>query len=572
MRTVHHLALALVGATGVAACHGSDKGTGPAAATVTLDSIVPKTGTIGTQLAVYGSGFQAGAKVAVGALPSPTVQLVAPTLFATTPDGLLKDSTYAIKVTNPDGGWASLAAAFKVVAPTIARVNGATRPSGLIGMTVLIEGTALGDAKHGKVFFLGTAGAPIQAAIVDSVNDWTNSFIVTTVPQGTVSPSAVYVQTATGTTSQIPFTLIATSGFSPSAITWARAADLPAKLQGLGALFVPVVTGSGTTLTQTNYVYVVGGAADVTNVATPSVMQATIPASGGITAWALSTNQLPAARAYHAYATATSSNAPVDSLTGGFLYVLGGVDALGKTVNTVYVSKLDLTGAVGPWTTTTPLPAAVHSGSATVFRGFVYLTGGADSLNATTPLAYRAAIKSDGTLGSWTPTAPMPTKSAFHVITNFGPYLYVVGGDSGAVATVTASQSGTELGSVNLARINLRTGDLAAGWLSQPALGKARSKHGLLATQGALFVTSGIYSGLPGSSENTYATIAGDGTLAGSWNGATGSNTIGGLLGYSLYNQAAVTYVDAAGKGHVLVLGGANRASQGSASAAVVYY
>ena len=36
--------------------------------------------------------------------------------------------------------------------------------------------------------------------------------------------------------------------------------------------------------------------------------------------------------------------------------------------------------------------------------------------------------------------------------------------------------------------------------------------------------------------------------------------------------QAAISFVDASGKGHVLVLGGAKRASPGRASAAVVYY
>jgi hypothetical protein len=84
-------------------------------------------------------------------------------------------------------------------------------------------------------------------------------------------------------------------------------------------------------------------------------------------------------------------------------------------------------------------------------------------------------------------------------------------------------------------------------------------------------VTSGVYSGQAGSSENAYAAINSDGTI-GSWNGATGAETIMSEIGISLYNQAAVTFIDAAGAAHVLVLGGANRADEGSPSAAVLYY
>jgi hypothetical protein len=75
----------------------------------------------------------------------------------------------------------------------------------------------------------------------------------------------------------------------------------------------------------------------------------------------------------------------------------------------------------------------------------------------------------------------------------------------------------------------------------------------------------------PGSSENTYSQLNADGTIT-SWQGATGTNTIGTRLGYDLYNQAAISFVDASGNGHVLVLGGAKRQEPGRASAAVLYY
>lgn len=54
---------------------------------------------------------------------------------------------------------------------------------------------------------------------------------------------------------------------------------------------------------------------------------------------------------------------------------------------------------------------------------------------------------------------------------------------------------------------------------------------------------------IAGSSENTYSPINSDGTVR-SWLGATGSNTIGTPLGYNLYNQAAIAFTDATGRGH----------------------
>jgi hypothetical protein len=60
--------------------------------------------------------------------------------------------------------------------------------------------------------------------------------------------------------------------------------------------------------------------------------------------------------------------------------------------------------------------------------------------------------------------------------------------------------------------------------------------------------------------------------VLGSWNGATGSNTAAALLGYEVYNVAAVFFVDAQGRGHVMVLGGATRSVTPQPSAGVLHY
>jgi hypothetical protein len=561
----------LVLATLAAACGSGDRALAPKSQPA-IDSISPRQGTVGTEVMVAGQYLASGAKVYFGTHLSPSVQLQNGSLFAVAPDSITAGASYDVKVVNADGGTATLTSAFQVVAPTLTRVNSATKPSGLVGMTVLIEGSALGDAKHGKVFFTNAGStSPIQAVIADSVNDWTNSFIVTTVPSGVTSTSQITVQTATGTSGAITFTLLSGGTFSPSTITWTATSSMPLPLQGLAAAFVPAANASN----PANYVYVVGGAADSTDVATATVLRAQVQQTGALGAWSAGAamTQLPSARAYHALAAATAYNSPIDTTTSnGFLYAIGGIDDAGKTLNSVVYSKIALDGTLGAWQNGPALPVALHSSNAVLFRGYLYLVGGADSANAPSAAAYRAPVAADGSLGAWQTLPSLPKHTDYYTLLNFGPYLYAIGGDTGVVAETQATTSGTEVPNAYLARINLRDGTLGtAGWTAITSLSKGRSKHSTLAAGGYLFATSGVYSGQAGSSENTYSSIQSDGTVS-SWLGATGVNTIGSLIGYDLYNQAAVSFVDASGTGHVLVLGGAKRQAPGRASAAVLYY
>jgi hypothetical protein len=503
-------------------------------------------------------------------LQSPKVERQGNALFATAPEGLALGTTYDVRLVNPSGGADTLLAAFQAVAPTVGRVNGVTKPSGLIGMTVLIEGDAFGDHRHGKVYFTATNGSRIQSNIADTTTDWTNTYIVTSVPNGTANDSRITVETATGTSTGVVFSLITGATFSPSVINWTQTEVLPRPLQGLGAAFVPAANPA---VNAESYVFVIGGAADQTNVATTSVYRSRVAQSGTLAPWVTSLTQLPVARAYHATVAATAFTAPIDTmLTAAYLYAIGGVDSAGAATSTVYYARVALDGTVGSWQTTTPLPNAVRAASAVVFRGYVYLGGGAEGSSMPTRNAWRAAVNADGTLGPWQVMTGLPNAAAFHALTNFGPYLYATGGDGGAVSTMQSTTSGGEMSGTYLARVNLRTGDLTTGgWSQLSSMSKARSKHNTVLGGGYLFTTSGVYSGNPGSSENTYSQVNADGTVS-SWLGATGTNTISTLLGYDLYNQAAISFVDASGRGHVLVLGGARRQLAGRASAAVVYY
>lgn len=167
----------------------------------------------------------------------------------------------------------------------------------------------------------------------------------------------------------------------------------------------------------------------------------------------------------------------------------------------------------------------------------------------------------------------MTIPRAYFSLVSFGPYLYATGGET-ETALPDGARTGTESNTVHMARVNLRTGEFREGWAPAgdgATTPKNRSKHSTVFAGGFLFATSGLYPGQPGSSENIYAAI-GDGGLVGSWNGATGVNTILNRLGYSLYAQSAISFVAADGSGHVLILGGGRVEDPGDSSAAVVYY
>src|SRR5262249_39605992 len=154
---------------------------------------------------------------------------------------------------------------------------------------------------------------------------------------------------------------------------------------------------------------------------------------------------------------------------------------------------------------------------------------------------YRSRISSAGDLGAWQAQASLPFRRAHFGFGVYGEYLYAIGGDSGAVAPNSGSQSASAFSDVVYARINVQTGNLtAAGWSGTTHLGKDRSKLTAELAGGNVLVTAGLYNGAgSGSSEESYAALNVDGSI-GSFNGATGSNTISSLVGGgNLFNHAA---------------------------------
>lgn len=533
-----------------------------------ISAVSPATGTVGTEIRIKGNDFRSGATVFVGSLRVTSVDVASGTeAFAFIPEGVIEGETYDVELRNEDGTRDNLVSAFTAVAPRLDFVNAATKPSGNPGSTVILEGDAFGDLQgSGTVRFSDGVAGTIVAAIA-APDDWTNTFIVTTVPSAAQS-GPVLVSTATGESRSFEFTVTQNAAFSPSTISWTETTSMPEALAGHSAVYVPIDDATGSTVQRA---YVIGGTRP-DGTLSGQIHHSRIRADGGLDPWVHATS-LPQPRAHFASLSATPFNSKVPG--SGRIFTLGGIGESGEPSSAVYSMELDSEGNLTTATEETSLPVPLHSAMAVVFRSRIYLAGGATTGNVAVTSVFRATIDTLGALGAWEVLESLPGPRAHHAFQTFGGYLYAVGGDAGTVSPQAGPDAAgqSRLDDVLYARINLRNGDLLGGWSANPArLGKARSKHSALVAGGNMFVSSGLYSAAKtGSSENTYAQINADGTIA-SFGGATGSNTLLSAGAGNLFNHAAIAYVDGAGVAHVMILGGDDVNNPGTRSAKVFYY
>ncbi len=437
--------------------------------------------------------------------------------------------------------------------PVLTSVNGAALPAGPIGSVVVIAGSNFGATQavaSGVVLFTSGSGL-VDTAAINAAADWSATLIVTTVPAGAIT-GAMQVKTSGGMSDTLHFTVTQQAAFSPSTVSWTALTSLQLGVSGeaVASTFAQV-----TPLAYQSQVYVLGGA-DSTNVPNNQAYYATIASGATLSTWA-ATTALPQALAFATAVIASPYNSPVAG--AGFLYLIGGDStASGKPVSTVYVGTLNAPGGVSGWTTTTPLPAPLHSVGAAIFHGYLYVVGGSGTGNVPVATVYRAKIGATGALGTWQTLPPLPFARSYFGFGLNGTFLYALGGDSATKTPNDSSISPTAIGDVAYAQIDPRTGNLtAAGWTTSPnKLTKVASKHTAVVAGGAVLVTGGLYNGAStGSTEESYATLNADGTTS-SFQGATGSNTIKSAGGGNLFNHAATGYVDASGAFHVIVVGG----------------
>jgi hypothetical protein len=579
-------ALAAVVVAAAAGCGGNSSKPAP-----TITSLTPNTGTVGTLVAVAGSGFTQSGSGATAVNPTVTftpsaggaaVPATVTAFSATSLDVAVPEiatnlaaagTVFDVTVTNPGGGAKTFPKAFAMAAPVTTDVNGGLAGSGTVNSVFIVDGSNFGDlsaapaGSYSVDFRDASSNSVVASATVDfTKGDWQNIFIVGTVPSS-LSASTTYkltVSTPSGTSAPLNFLVAGAVSFSPSTIQWSATSSLPAGVQGLATSIVPIGTSS--------FIYAVGGntaasgasGGKAANVDTVS-FNAVTGSSGALSnaTWAAAT-PLPDKRGFAATVSANAFNSLV---AGQELYVLGGIDGSGNATSTVYHAALGADGTVpataktGTWAATTPLPQPLYALGAVIFHGRIYVAGGGDASGTPVAKVYAAKIAGDGTLGTWETLPDLPVALVHHQLVTSAGYLYVLGGDTAATDPISATASTSSQGTIYYDAINIRNGELAsASWTTNAAaMGKNREKFTAVAAGSYLLVSGGLYNGaLTGSSEQSYAAINTDGSI-GSFNGATGVHTISGSAsGYDFYNHAATLFVDSAGNPHVLVLGGAN--------------
>jgi hypothetical protein len=416
------------------------------------------------------------------------------------------------------------------------------------------------------VLFSNGSGGTVPATVQSAIN-WSDGFIVTTVPTGAATGNLV-VQTSLGTSTAVVFAIAQNAPFSPSTVAWTATNSLPVALSGHAAAYAEI-RGPATT----RAVYAIGGE-DNTNTLQTAVYYSTVGATGSVGVWT-ATSPLPSAVAFARAVVATPANSKVSAL--GFVYVLGGASNAAGTqpVSTIYRGTLAADGTISGWTQAGSLPAPLHSFGAAIFLDNLYIWGGATTNNVPVATAYRASIDAAGNLGTWQSETALPSARAYFGFGSFGGFLYAFGGDGGTVAPNDGStSSATALSDVIYAQIDLRTRDIVtAGWtLGANKLKKAVVKHTSVVAGGNVLVTGGLYTAATtGSSEESYAQLNSDGST-GTFNGATGSNTIAAAGGGNLFNHAAVGYADGTGAFHVMVVGGDDVNTPGTKHKTVFFY
>ncbi|MDP2702563.1 MAG: hypothetical protein Q8P98_10890, partial [Candidatus Rokubacteria bacterium] len=256
--------------------------------------------------------------------------------------------------------------------------------------------------------------------------------------QTSIAPVVYVLGGLNGSTAQSTVYKSSISGSDLGTFATTDQNQLPVALKNLTANVV--------TISNTNYLYVLGGNTGSADVDT--VYKSTIDSSGNVGAFSTtSQGQLP---------QVLSSHSSVIVSDGGtnYIYVLGGINGSTRQT-TVYRATIDASGNIGTFATTsqTQLPVALSDSAvtsvATGSNNHIYLFGGLDSSGSPVTTVYKGTLDGSGNISSWTSTgqASLPTAlsslSAVSTTVSSVPYAYIIGGlnsSSSPVSTLYKAQ------------------------------------------------------------------------------------------------------------------------------------
>ena len=219
------------------------------------------------------------------------------------------------------------------------------------------------------------------------------------------------------------------------------------------------------------HLYVLGGGACGVSGALSDVRMAPLNADGTAGVWSTNSLQSPGA----------IGQAPAVAWNG-FMYFLGGTDPVGCSGPRTAVMKaaINSDGTLGTWGADRALPGPLLAQGAVAYGGHLYLAGGLTGCGALASTAVQqAAINSDGTLGPWTATSAFSGPRTDVQLQALDGYLYVIGGNN-----LTGVLADTQAAPINA------DGSLGA-FLPTASIISGRWRFGSAVSNGGLYLAGG---------------------------------------------------------------------------------
>ncbi len=189
---------------------------------------------------------------------------------------------------------------------------------------------------------------------------------------------------------------------------------------------------------------------------------------------------------------------------GDRVYVIGGKNPTEKPSGQVYTAQVQTDGSLGAWASTTPLPVPVYLHAVAATDSYIYLIGGWDGSRTRTEV-WRAPFVGSG-LGAWEKISDYPISIDLHDATIVNNRLYVIGGWNG-----TAPLSKVYYAEIQAAGLG--------AWTPAIELPTKLYRLSVASANGVIYVTGG-YDNSTAQSKVYYTKVNSDGSL-GSWQQTT---------------------------------------------------
>jgi hypothetical protein len=443
--------------------------------------------------------------------------------------------------------------------PRVDYVDGAIEPLLVREQTVVIEGFGFGDSQGtGTVQFPKAGGGSVVATI--PAGGWSDLLLRAVVPESATT-GPIEVRTADGHDLTANVHVLTHLDFDPNTLTWQARPAFPGAPAGIGLAVAAEPVGSALTVA----VYAAGGGepqpGDSTTIPDAAVFTAHAAPGGAIGGWSRRPD-LPTPRAFAAVAAANRFNS---RFNGHALYVIGGIDSSGHARATVFQSLGSADTALGGFTSIEALPAPVAGAIAVVRRGRIYVMGGVDTLGRPQTNVYVGRVGLDGHIDGWFVEPALPSPRAYGGGVVLDDRVTVFGGlaDSappgGGLDTLLP-----RLATADAAPLSLLSGFLTGAWAPAPTpLAQGRSQFATLTVGDVVLLVGGVYGGATANTAESLAATVTGGDSLGPFTGPVGTNTILGLGGGTLVGPAGAGWLDGDGSAHGLVVGGIDLPSGG---------